>query len=1051
MPRKLQAALFALAISLLVSLPNAAAASQDPVARFIAFADSLLQAGDDGAFTSFVEANAVLAAAAVGQLLEAAIETGDRGERSGEREHIAFAEMLAESYRKTTGSQAPLALVAVYRRWTPEQRSIRKHAKEVEKQASSVQKAGDLDKAVALYHEARSLYEKIGDKRSIAVIWGSLGVAHWSRNDMNAVKESYEKALAARREIEDRILEGKTLNGLGSLHFMMGEYETAVSYYQGAIELRRKTGDMPGLGVSLTYVGNANARLGRLGEAGDAYREALGILETDGSPAQLVDALNGIANVYSEMGRFAISVDAYRRAIRICADSGEPSKEAPCRLNLAGNLKEEGRYREAIGVLDTLRLLLDANPNQIFTTEYHRNLGLTYLAMGELNRARENLLASLKESDGLDDPFYAIEALVNLGCLYRDLGAFEDGLSCAEKAGVRAREAQNFRMLREAVALAGDLEVRLGRYGQALERWQWALERDHADGFAAKELEDQLNLANILAHLGRMEEARQEFRSSRSLVLASGRSDLAWGVEFGIAHTYDHENPDSAYVHYEKAFTLLERSRATIGGAELQTGFLSGERRRLFEDVARYYASLDGDAKDGVWSARAFSTIEKGKARGLLDLLERSVGTQDSPGESALLDSLYHMDRETPAYAEKENLLRNRYIEVRNERLGKSLGALGFGGGTVSVPEVREALGKGTTLLEYALGDTTSLLWVVDRDGHEIYALPNRAALGLEVERLRDALASPGAGDEVLLKTARSLYEQLIGPAEKRISKARRLVIIPDGILFEAPFDILLTEEPKAGEALKKQPFLMRKWSTVYCPSASVYRALREQPTGRSHDLELAALGAPDFSRIAGDGFAKLPPLPNSLSEVQGISARLDNTRKAVLTGAEANEAALKALIRGHEPRIIHLATHGLIDAIEPMRSSVVLSPCDNPKEDGPLYMLEILSLPVRADLVVLSACESGAGSISRGEGVVGLSRAFIAAGARGVVASLWAVSDVSTAELMERFYDVLFSGKTPACEALRKARASLLDDPKFSHPFYWSPFIVIGTERTPW
>lgn len=1051
MHRKLQAALLALAVSLLVGLPNTTAASQDPVAHFIAFADSLSQAGDDGALSSFVEANAVLVAAAVGQLLEAAIETGDGGDRSGERASMAFTERLAQRYQKCTGSQAPLDLVAVYRGWTPEQRSIRKRAKELEKQASSAQKAGDLDKAVALYQQARNFHETIGDKRSIAVVWGSLGVAHWSRNDMKAVKESYEKALTARREIEDRILEGRTLNGLGSLHFMIGEYETARSYYQEAIGLRRKTGDISGLGVSLTYLGNADARLGRLGEAGDAYREAIGILDTFGSPAQIVDALNGIASVYSEMGRFGVADDAYRKAIRICADGSEAPREASCRLNLADNFRKEGRYREAIGVLDTLRLLLDGNPNPVQSAEYHRNLGMTYLAMGELDLARENLLAMLKESNGLDDPLYAMQALINLGCLYRELGALEEGLSCAEKAGARAKEVQDFRTLREANVIAGDLNIRLGRYSQALEHWQCALERDHADGFAAMELEDQLNVAALMAHLGRMEEARQEFRSSRSLVLASGRADMAWGVELGIAHTYDRENPDSAYVHYEKACALIERSRATFGGAELQTGFLSGERRRLFEEVARYYASLDKDAKGGMWSARAFSTIEKGKARGLLDLLERSVGAQDSSEESALLDSLYHLDRKTEAYAGKENLLRNRYLEMRNERLDKSLGSLGFGGGTVTVPEVQEALGKGTTLLEYALGDTTSFLWVVDRDGHEVHALPNRAALGLEVERLRDALARPGSGDDALLKTARSLYEQLIGPGEKRVSRAQRLVIIPDGSLFEVPFDVLLAEEPKAGGALEKQPFLMRKWSTAYCPSASVYCALREQATGRSHDLELAALGAPDFSRITGDDFAKLPPLPNSLAEVQGIGARLDKTHKAVLTGAEANEAALKALIRGHEPRIIHLATHGLINAIEPMRSSVVLSPCDNPKEDGPLYMLEILSLPVRADLVVLSACESGAGTISRGEGVVGLSRAFMAAGARGVVASLWAVSDVSTAELMERFYDALFSGKTPACEALRKARASLLDDPKFSHPFFWSPFIVIGTERTPW
>jgi CHAT domain-containing protein len=1053
MARLLQGLLLIAIATFLLSLSGETTAAQDPVARFIASADSLLRTGGGEALSSLVASNTVLVAAAVGRLLEAAIETGDGGDKAAERESFALAQKLSQLYRAQTGSRGPLDCIAVYRAWRPKQRSIRREAKKLEGEASSAQGAGNPDAAVALYHQALALYETIGDKHSIAVTWGSLGVANWTRNDMKAVKECYEKALAARRDVEDRILEGKTLNGLGSLHFVTGDYETAASYYRSAIDLRRSTGDVSGLGVSLTYLGNSLGRLGRLGEAGDAYREALAVLGASGTPGQMVDALNGIASVYSGMSRFALSDGAYRTAIRVCAASSDPLKEAPCRLNLADNLRLEGRYREAMGVLDTLRMLLDTHPDRLYTAEYHNNLGLTYLAMDELDLARENLLAMLHESDSLDDPLYSMEALINLGWLYNHVGANEEGLSCAEKASARAEDAGNQRLLREARELVAIFEWKLGRYSEAREHWRWALERDIADGFRDRELLDRMNLATVAASLGQTEEARRQFVDVRPLVLASGRkNDLAWAVEFGIGHTYDRENPDSAYWHYERAIDLIERSRTTIGGAELQSGFLSGERRRFFEEVARYCVSQeDGSKKGGVWSERAFSTIEKGKARGLLDLLERSIGTQDSPEESAVLDSLYHLNKASAGYADEMGRLRNRYLELRDGRIERTAGTLGLGRGTASVGMVRQALDRGTAVLEYALGDTTSFVFVIDRDGHEVHPVPDRAALRLEVERLRDALAKPGAADAVMLEEASNLYERLLGPVEKRLSKSRRLVVIPDGVLFELPFDMLLTERPKAGEALRKQPFLTRRWSTVYAPSASVFLALCGRPEGSGHDLDLAAMGDPDFSRIAGDDGAKLTPLPNSRAEVEGIGSRVKAARKLVRVGDQASEAAFKALVREHSTRIIHLATHGIVDPVEPMRSCVVLSPSDDPREDGSLYMLEIFGLPVRADLVVLSACESAAGTVSRGEGVVGLSRAFIGSGAGGVVASLWAVSDLSTAELMQRFYDSLFDGDRPAGEALRRARASLIDDPRFSHPFYWSPFIVIGTERTPW
>jgi CHAT domain-containing protein len=1032
-----------------VAAATGVSAADDPVARFVAAADSLLKTGDAKALASLVSRDSILCGAAVGQLLDAAVKEGDGGNGTAEKDKLSLAEGIARRYFEATGSRAPLDLVTIYRNWKPGQRTLRAKAKALEEESTQARKEGELDRAVQLLDKAQALYRTIDDRRSRAVVWGSLGVTHWYRSDWEAVGRSYRNALSARRAIDDRILEGRTLNGLGSLAFQTGDYVGAIDFYGQAVRLRRRTGDLGGLGTSLTYMGNAYMRLGRLAEARDRFNEALEIVEADGSPQQRAGVLNSIASVDADMGRLREACEIYARAIDVARDAGDVRQETNCRLNLGETLRLMGSYRQALGELEKAADLLAASSDVRQEAELCRNRGFASMDMGELDRSRDDFIAFLSKSKELGDVIYEIEAFIALGHLYHALGALEQGLACADSAGAIAERSGRLRELREALVLAADIDQSAGNPERALEHLAGALQRDTLDGFELYALHDRARMANALSALGRREEARDAFRK-----IAAEAGNLAenvrWVSEFGIADTYERENPDSAYAHYEKAFGLLERSRAAIGGAETETGFFSGDRRRLFEEVARYYASLEASTHGGVWSTRAFDAIERGKARGLLDLLERSLGAQSSPAEEALLDSLYRLDRGSPGYAESERKLRGRYVEMRSARLGESVRKLGVGRGVAGMADIERSLPKGTALLEYALGDTVSLLWAIDRSGSALYELPGRAALRDGVGRLRDAIMRPGAGDAQLLAEARKLYVALIGPAENTVSRAHTLVIVPDGELFALPYDLLLTTEPKPGAAWKRQPFLAKSCATVYAPSASIFLKLGEGAADRRHAVELAAFGDPDFSRLAG-AEPGLEPLPNSRSEVQSIAARFPADREVVFVGPDASEAAFKAVLPERTPRVLHLATHGIADPAEPVNSRIILSPSESPREDGRLYTLEIMSTPVTAELVVLSACESGMGAIGRGEGVVGLSRAFIAAGARGVVVSLWPVSDASTARLMEKMYADMIGRRRPAFDALRRARLALLDDPTYGHPFYWSPFIMIGTERAPW
>jgi CHAT domain-containing protein/Tfp pilus assembly protein PilF len=1041
---------FALALAFAM-LPRVSMSLPDPVADFIAIADSLGRVGGEDSLGAFVKKNPLLVGAAVGQLLDAAIAAGDAGDTATEKETIDFAEKLAALHRQGTGSTAPAQLVETYRSWTPKQRAERARAKNLEREADEASKASDFVRAAGLFGDAEKLYEKLSDGRSVAILWGSLAIVHWRAGDFDAAAGCYDKAIAARRAIEDKILEGRAVNGLGSASFQKGVYEEAATHYSEAAELRRETGDIGGLATSLTYLGNAYMQLGRPVDARDAYEEAYGILEGGGTYSQRFELLNSLANLNSDMGRLESANEWYEKALAAAEADGDVVRQMICHNNLALNLAKKFRYGAALEELRQVERFLAENPDPEQSMMFHRNSGFIYLNVGEFDLARDHFLILLKTSEQASAPLYQIEALINLGNLLQQLGDNERAVSYAEKALAVARETNHPRQVRDAEMSAAQVYLREGRYDDAMTAWEDVLKLDSEHGTGMDVIADQMGKANVLAAVGRYEEARNEFEGIRADVEKSGDGDLNLTLYFGLGHAFEKSAPDSARYYYGKALAIIEQTRAGIGGAEVRTGFFGGVRRYYYEEVARYFASQAPSNPE--WSSLAFLTIEKAKARGLLDLIESGVTDKESAAESAALDSLYRLDPESTEYASRKKALTDRYLDLRNQRLGGSLGGLARSH-VVSIDEVRNALPKKTVLLAYALGDTVSLLWAIDRDGHELYELPNRATIREDVERLRDAISKPGAGDAALRSAARRLYELIVAPAEHRLEGNRNLVIVPDGFLFEMPFEILLTADAPESASWGDLPYLARKFAPVYAPSSSVYLSLRDSKVRKKFDVEILALGDPDFPATGDSSNVRgvhLDRLPATRNEVLGITEPVKADRKIVLLGADANEAALKAAIRERSPRILHLATHGLVDPLEPAVSSIALSADGGAGEDGFLHTLEILSLHLNSELVVLSACESARGKLSRGEGVVGLSRAFLACGARGTVASLWAVSDESTSILMKDFYARMLGGKKTAGEALNDARVALMKQPKYSHPYYWSPFVVIGSDRSPW
>jgi CHAT domain-containing protein len=378
----------------------------------------------------------------------------------------------------------------------------------------------------------------------------------------------------------------------------------------------------------------------------------------------------------------------------------------------------------------------------------------------------------------------------------------------------------------------------------------------------------------------------------------------------------------------------------------------------------------------------------------------------------------------------------------------------------LDVNAVRDILDPGTILASFSVCEDRTALFVVRPSGVEpglsVFALPvGEKTLKTQVQELRKLiLARRPAKDSLLMSRARELYDELFRPAEAVLSGGDRLLVVPDGPLQLLPFQALVRD---SGEYLVE----WKPVSTVV--SATVFAELKRARRDEAKPLELVAFGDPHYPRLSkGVSESKvdvevrssverglsLSPLPFSRKEVENVIALYPNRSKIYL-GEEATEERAKSL--GKDVRYIHFAVHGLLDQRFPLNSALVMSIPDKltaGKDNGLLQAWEIFEqMRIDADLVTLSACNSGLGEELSGEGMLGLTRAFQYAGARSILSSFWSVDDLRTMELMTEFYAQLYTGTTKE-KALQLAQLKLLHSRAASSPYYWAGFTLIGDWR---
>lgn len=676
-------------------------------------------------------------------------------------------------------------------------------------------------------------------------------------------------------------------------------------------------------------------------------------------------------------------------------------------------------------------------------------LGAVYRRLADFGRAEEAYRQALAIALARQDRRAEALALNNLGVLYdsraqprQALAAYGRALAVWRELGDRPREAAALHNLGMAHALLGEPPQALGFLGRALR-----LRR------AAGDLQGQ---AATLTGIAWARELSGNPRQALVLYGQAFRLYRASGDRHGEAVALGRRGAalaalgrlDEASVSFDRALAILQRAGARASEAYLLTavGWLHerrghpgraleacGRALRLFEQVG----DRQGEAVALLGLARA--ERDRGRVDRAVLLVERALSLVESLRGAA------------PGPALRTSYLASRYehyemaidLRMRLHDPGRALEAseqarartllegLARGGAPVPPMKLREIQGlldPDTLLLEYALGEARSFLWVVGPGSLTAHVLPARAVIEERARRVHDLLSRSrlrGVQGQAALAAA-DLSDLVLGPVAGRLG-VRRLVIVADGALQYVPFAALTLPG-------KRVPLLVEH-EVVHLPSASILALERREQAGRRPAPHSVAVVADPEAEAKG-----FPRLPHSREEAEAILSLVPPGEGLRALGFDASrETVLSGRLSGY--RILHFATHGVADADHPERSGIVL-------RDGLLRAGEIPGLRLPAELVVLSACRTALGREVRGEGLTGLTHGFLRAGAKRLVVSLWSVDDEATAELMSRFYRAMLRAGRPASPALREAQLSLLREPRWQAPCYWAGFTFQGEWR---
>lgn len=914
---------------------------------------------------------------------------------------------------------------------------------------------GQNEEALSYLKQAKSRLDKLratdeADERTRieAQLMNNMGEVYYSLSDVKNALDCFKRSLALWTAVGDRKGEALAQLNLGYMDSNFGDLKSASERYDRSLSLWLSIGDRRGEAYSRTAMGGVRSFLGEQQAALDLHNEALNIFRSIGDREGEAATLNGIGTAYQGLNKPQEALDNYERAMRLYHDIGNLDFEALAKVYIAAVHRAAGATGQALDYYNESLSLLRKVGDRRVATYVLKDLAKIYGSLGQTRRALDEYDKVLKLYEEFEDRRGQADTLNSIADIYYSSG--------------RARRA-------------------LGLYQRSL-----SLSQEAQDSGA--EITTSYKLARAERDLGDVTQALS--RMDGTIRLLEGLRVKAGGPDRRAAYFA------SVHTHYELyADLLMDMHKRHPDGDFASEALYASERSR-----ARSLLEMLAEAK---------VDIRRGADPKLVELADSLVRLLDAKGEYQIrVLSGSHSPGDVEELDKEIRGIEGQYEEVQAQILKQSSLYL-----TLTQPKLlrlkdiqAELKGSDTVLLEYALGEERSYLWAVTSESFTSYELPGRTTLEDAAREVYGLLTARQPADdddqsryEERIATADAQYapkalrlsEMLLGQAADQLGN-KRLIIIADGALQYIPFEALPLPSPgrrgressSAGEpdSPENVTTLVAEHEVVYMQSASMLSALRRKRSlPESSRKGVAIMADPVFGKddprlqpeagqeagaegggVAGSqqslqelgeegGGTHLSRLPSTLHEADMIVESAPRGTTMVAAGFQANKSAAMSAEFGRY-KILHFATHGVINNKHPMLSGVALSSVDERgnARSGFLRLPDIYQLDLSAELVVLSACNSALGRQMSGEGFIGLTRGFMYAGSSSVLASLWKVDDEATAELMGNFYRAMLQDGLPPATALQKAKQRMQAHPKWHHPFYWAAFVVQGEYREP-
>ncbi len=935
---------------------------------------------------------------------------------------------------------------------------------------------GDNQKALDYFNQALAIMRATGNRLFEETILNNVAAVYEELGEMQKSLDHYDQALQIAKALGDRSGESTILNGLGNLYFTQGDNLKALDYYTKSLGLSRGVGDRAKEAASLGNIALSYDTAGEKQKALDYYSQSLALTRSVGDPRKEAELLSNIGALYNSIDDNEKALEYFDQALPLLRSAGDRSGEATTLNNIGAVYDRIGEGQKALEYYDRSLTLIRAIGERRTEAVLLDNIGAVYESLDDHKKALEYHSQAVTIAKEVGDKATLATALRNVGLAWRSLGDNAQAIIQLNAALENAKAVGNPRLvgsalnnLGETYLLSGDKRKALDYYNQSLPLWRSA-------GDSTGEAGTLYGLARAERDLGNLSQSRAHIEAALAIVeslrVRYRRQELRTSYFASVQKYYD---------FYIDLLMRLNRGQKSKGNDALALQVSERARARGLLDML----------------TEAHADIRQGVDRALLER-ERSLQQQISSRAAWQMQLLSGKNtaRQVAAAATEIDALTTQLQEVAGQiRATSPRYAALTQPQPLNLKDIQQKLlDDDTLLLEYSLGEERSYLWVASKTTLTSYELPKRADVEKVARQLYGLMTAPnqparGADQKRGLRVARTASDDrqlqnaiitlsriVLTPAAALLG-TRRLLIVADGALQYVPFAALTAQ---SNTAAGYKPLVVDH-EVISLPSASTLAVLRQELSGRKPaSRTIAVLADPVFE--ANDERVKksrteAKPLASTAQRGLSINVqkaatesgvaragmiipRLPGTRQEaekILALAPANErkqamdfAASKATATSDELgkyRFIHFATHGFLDSLNPELSGIVLSLVDEQgaTQNGFLRAHEIYNLRLPADLVVLSACQTGLGKEIRGEGLVGLTRGFMYAGAARVVVSLWSVDDEATSELMAKFYSRMIKDGLPPASALRAAQLEMLKQSRWQAPYFWAAFVLQG------